>query len=113
MSAHDLLQISGVADLVYVRSELPEKRFPLWVELSLQEAPFVVVRRADFVRWDDSGRGSRFIAPAKICRLPRPRIDPQPNYSRTTCHKPRMAGQRSNRGNPGLQGLAWHRRKAG
>jgi phosphoribosyl-dephospho-CoA transferase len=47
MRAHDLLQISGVADLVYVGSELPEKRFPLWVERSLQEAPFVVVRRAD------------------------------------------------------------------
>jgi phosphoribosyl-dephospho-CoA transferase len=47
MSTHDLLQISGVADLVYVGSELPEKRCPLWVERSLQEAPFVVVRRAN------------------------------------------------------------------
>jgi phosphoribosyl-dephospho-CoA transferase len=47
MRAHDLLRISGVADLVYVGSELPEKRFPLWVERSLQKAPFVVVRRAD------------------------------------------------------------------
>ena len=47
MRAHDLLQISGVADLVYVGSELPEKRCPLWVERSLQEAPFVVVRRAN------------------------------------------------------------------
>jgi hypothetical protein len=49
MRAHDLLQISGVADLVYVGSELPEKRFPLWVERSLQEVPFVVVRRADLL----------------------------------------------------------------
>jgi predicted permease len=39
-------------------------------------------------------RGSRFIAPAKICRLPRPQIDPQPNYSRRTCRRPRMADQR-------------------
>jgi phosphoribosyl-dephospho-CoA transferase len=46
MRAHDLLQISGVVDLVYVGSQLPEKRCPLWVERSLQEAPFVVVRRA-------------------------------------------------------------------
>jgi phosphoribosyl-dephospho-CoA transferase len=47
MRAHDLLQISGVADLIYVGSELPENRFPLWVERSLEEAPFVVVRRAN------------------------------------------------------------------
>jgi phosphoribosyl-dephospho-CoA transferase len=47
MRAHDLLRISGVADLVLVGLDLPEKRFPLWVERSLQEAPFVVVRRAD------------------------------------------------------------------
>jgi phosphoribosyl-dephospho-CoA transferase len=47
MRAHDLLQISGVADLVLVGSDRPEKRFPLWVERSLQEAPFVVVRRAN------------------------------------------------------------------
>ncbi|HXM24451.1 MAG TPA: malonate decarboxylase holo-ACP synthase [Chthoniobacterales bacterium] len=46
MRAHDLLQISGVVGLVYVGSELPEKRCPLWVERSLQEAPLVVVRRA-------------------------------------------------------------------
>ena len=47
MRAHDLLQISGLADLVYVGWELPEKRCPIWVERSLQEAPFVVVRRAN------------------------------------------------------------------
>ncbi len=69
MRAHDLLQISGLADLVYVGWELlppspkltairsfrddrmigdsPEKRCPLWVERSLEEAPFVVVRRAN------------------------------------------------------------------
>jgi phosphoribosyl-dephospho-CoA transferase len=61
MTAHDLLQISGLADLVYAAWELlppsprlrrtvppsPEKRRPLWVERSLQEAPFVVVRRAN------------------------------------------------------------------
>jgi phosphoribosyl-dephospho-CoA transferase len=47
MRAHDLLQISGVADLVLVGLDLPEKRFPLWVERSLQETPFVVVRRAN------------------------------------------------------------------
>jgi phosphoribosyl-dephospho-CoA transferase len=47
MRAHDLLQISGLADLVYVGWELPEKRCPLWVERSLQEASFVVVRRAN------------------------------------------------------------------
>ena len=46
MRAHDLLQISGVVGLVYVGSELPEKRCPLWVERSLQEAPLVVIRRA-------------------------------------------------------------------
>src|SRR5580693_10125461 len=43
MRAHDLLQISGLADLVYVGWDLPEKRCPLWVERS----PFVVVRRAN------------------------------------------------------------------
>src|SRR6202048_4749458 len=51
MRAHDLLQISGLADLVDIGWELfppsPEKRCPLWVERSLQEAPFVVVRRAN------------------------------------------------------------------
>ena len=47
MRAHDLLQISGLADLVYVGWELRAKRCPLWVERSLQEAPFVVVRRAN------------------------------------------------------------------
>jgi phosphoribosyl-dephospho-CoA transferase len=47
MRAHDLLRISGVADLVLVELGLPEKGFPLWVERSLQEAPFVVVRRAN------------------------------------------------------------------
>jgi phosphoribosyl-dephospho-CoA transferase len=46
MRAHDLLQISGVVDLVYVGPQLPEKRCPPWVERSLQAAPFVVVRRA-------------------------------------------------------------------
>jgi phosphoribosyl-dephospho-CoA transferase len=47
MRTHDLLQISGLADLVYLGWELPEKRCPIWVERSLQEAPFVVVRRAN------------------------------------------------------------------
>jgi phosphoribosyl-dephospho-CoA transferase len=47
MRAHDLLQISGLADLVYVGWDLPEKRCPLWVERSLERAPFVVVRRAN------------------------------------------------------------------
>ena len=47
MRAHDLLQISGLADLVYVGWDLPEKRCPLWVEGSLERAPFVVVRRAN------------------------------------------------------------------
>jgi phosphoribosyl-dephospho-CoA transferase len=47
MRAHDLLQISGVVDLVYVGSEPPERRCPLWVERSVEEAPFVVVRRAN------------------------------------------------------------------
>jgi phosphoribosyl-dephospho-CoA transferase len=37
---HDLLQISDVSDLVY------KERCPLWVGHSLEEAPFVVVRRA-------------------------------------------------------------------
>jgi phosphoribosyl-dephospho-CoA transferase len=41
--AHDLLQISWLSDLVYIGSE---QRCPLWVERSLQEAPLVVVRRA-------------------------------------------------------------------
>jgi phosphoribosyl-dephospho-CoA transferase len=88
--AHDLLEISGITDLVYIGWELlppspatisatseigrlaaprarflrrslnviesfghdrmdvdsPEERCPLWVERSLEEAPFVVVRRA-------------------------------------------------------------------
>ena len=39
MRAHDLLQISGLADLVCVGWEVPEKRCPLWVEHSLQGAP--------------------------------------------------------------------------
>jgi phosphoribosyl-dephospho-CoA transferase len=91
MRAHDLLQISGLADLVYIGWELfppspkpisspaengllatprarflrqgltaiksfrddrmngdsPKKGCPAWVERSLQEAPFVVVRRAN------------------------------------------------------------------
>jgi len=47
MRAHDLLQISGLADLVYVGWDLPEKRCPLWVERSLERAPFVVARRAN------------------------------------------------------------------
>ena len=47
MRAHDLLQISGLADLVYVGWDLPEKRCPLWVERSLERATFVVVRRAN------------------------------------------------------------------
>jgi phosphoribosyl-dephospho-CoA transferase len=68
MRAHDLLQISGVADLVYVGSELTEKRFPLWIERSLQKAPFVVVRRANLfdgmipVGVRGSLRGQRFAA---------------------------------------------------
>jgi phosphoribosyl-dephospho-CoA transferase len=49
MRAHDLLQISGLADLVYVGWDLPEKRCPLWVERSLERGPFVVVRRADLL----------------------------------------------------------------
>jgi phosphoribosyl-dephospho-CoA transferase len=49
LMAHDLLQISGVVDLVYVGAELSEKRCPLWVERSLQEAPFVVIRRANLL----------------------------------------------------------------
>jgi phosphoribosyl-dephospho-CoA transferase len=49
LMAHDLLQISGVVDLVYVGAELSEKRSPLWVERSLQEAPFVVIRRANLL----------------------------------------------------------------
>jgi phosphoribosyl-dephospho-CoA transferase len=40
---HDLLQISGTSDLVSIGSE---QRCPPWVERSLLEAPFVVVRRA-------------------------------------------------------------------
>ena len=40
MRTHDLLQISGLADLVYVGWDLPEKRCPLWVEGSLERAPF-------------------------------------------------------------------------
>jgi phosphoribosyl-dephospho-CoA transferase len=48
MRVHDLLQISGLADLVYVKWELPEEQWPLWVERSLQEAPFVVVRQANW-----------------------------------------------------------------
>jgi hypothetical protein len=46
MRAHDLLQISGLTDLVHDGWELPEKRCPLWVERSLQEAaPFVVASK--------------------------------------------------------------------
>ena len=42
-SAHDLLQISGAAGLIFL-----EQR-PLWVDSSLRRAPFVVVRRAESV----------------------------------------------------------------
>src|ERR1700738_1070783 len=82
MRAHDLLQISGVVDLVYVGSQLPEKRCPLWVERSLQEAPFVVVRRANLfdgmipVGVRGSLRKQRFaayLAPESICN----RITPE------------------------------------
>jgi phosphoribosyl-dephospho-CoA transferase len=38
--AHDLLQISGAADLIHLEP------LPPWVEDSLRQAPFVVVRRA-------------------------------------------------------------------
>lgn len=44
---HDLLQISELSDLVYVGWELLPLSTRLWVERSLQEAPFVVVRRAN------------------------------------------------------------------
>jgi phosphoribosyl-dephospho-CoA transferase len=41
--AHDLLQVAGAADLVHLEP------YPLWVEDSLRQAPFVVVRRAAMV----------------------------------------------------------------
>jgi phosphoribosyl-dephospho-CoA transferase len=44
---HDLLQISELSDLIYVGWELLPHSTRLWVERSLQEAPFVVVRRAN------------------------------------------------------------------
>jgi phosphoribosyl-dephospho-CoA transferase len=43
--AHDLLQISGDADVVCVG----EQRRPFWVTDSLERAPFVVVRRSGSV----------------------------------------------------------------
>jgi phosphoribosyl-dephospho-CoA transferase len=55
--AHDLLEISGLSDLVdgekknfkcgRTQADSPEEQCPCWVERSLQEAPFVVVRRAE------------------------------------------------------------------
>jgi phosphoribosyl-dephospho-CoA transferase len=49
--AHDLLQISGLSDLLssdgQMTSDLAQALCPLWVERSLQEAAFVVVRRAN------------------------------------------------------------------
>jgi phosphoribosyl-dephospho-CoA transferase len=122
-AAHDLLQISGSDDLMYLGSELflplpkstseidrlattrprflqqsleasrsfrhdrmnvdsPEERCPLWVEHSLKEAPFVVVRRAkSFAEIIPVGvRGSlrsqrfaAFLAPVSIRR----RITPE------------------------------------
>lgn len=44
---HDLLQIAELSNLVYVGWELLPLSTRLWVERSLQEAPFVVVRRAN------------------------------------------------------------------
>jgi phosphoribosyl-dephospho-CoA transferase len=82
MRAHDLLQISGLADLVYVEWDLPEKRCPLWVERPLERAPFVVVRRANLfdgmipVGVRGSSRQQRFaayLAPKSI----RNRITPE------------------------------------
>jgi malonate decarboxylase holo-[acyl-carrier-protein] synthase len=45
-STHDLLQISEMADVVCVGGE----QFPLWAKVSLEIAPFVVVRRANPIR---------------------------------------------------------------
>jgi malonate decarboxylase holo-[acyl-carrier-protein] synthase len=42
-STHDLLRISGAADVASVGGE----QFPFWVKVSLEIAPFVVVRRAN------------------------------------------------------------------
>jgi phosphoribosyl-dephospho-CoA transferase len=80
MMAHDLLQISGLADLM--NGDSPENRCPLWVERSLRQAPFVVVRRANLfpgmipVGVRGSSRQQRFaayLAPESI----RHRITPE------------------------------------
>jgi phosphoribosyl-dephospho-CoA transferase len=79
---HDLLQISELSDLVYVGWELLPLSTRLWVERSLQEAPFVVVRRANLfdgmipVGVRGSLRKQRFaayLAPESICN----RITPE------------------------------------
>ena len=78
MRAHDLLQISGLADLVYVGWDLPEKRCPLWVERSLERATFVVVRRANLFDGMIPVGGSRFHRASKDLPLTSP-----PNRSAT------------------------------
>jgi phosphoribosyl-dephospho-CoA transferase len=145
--AHDLLQISGSNDLVYLGSEFlpplpkptseidrlatprprflqqsleasrsfwrdrmnvdsPEGRCPLWVEHSLQEAPFVVVRRAkSFAEIIPVGvRGSlrnqrfaAFLAPVSIRR----RITPE----QLSATRGRLSKARTEE-IPGLQVLA-------
>jgi len=106
MRAHDLLQISGVVDLVYIGSEPPERRCPLWVERSLQEAPFVVVRRANLfdgmipvgVRGSfRQQRSAAYLAPKSI----RNRITPE----QLAANRGRLANARTEK-IPGLKVLA-------
>jgi phosphoribosyl-dephospho-CoA transferase len=106
MRVHDLLQISGLADLVYVGWDLPEKRCPLWVERSLERAPFVVVRRANLfdgmipvgVRGSfRQQRSAAYLAPKSI----RNRITPE----QLAANRGRLANARTEK-IPGLKVLA-------
>ena len=106
MRAHDLLHISGVVDLVYIGSEPPERRCPLWVGRSLQEAPFVVVRRANLfdgmipvgVRGSfRQQRSAAYLAPKSI----RNRITPE----QLAANRGRLANARTEK-IPGLKVLA-------
>jgi phosphoribosyl-dephospho-CoA transferase len=67
-STHDLLRISEMADVVCVGGG----QFPLWVKVSLEIAPFVVVRRANAIGGmipigvRGSSRNQRFAAHLRV-----------------------------------------------
>jgi phosphoribosyl-dephospho-CoA transferase len=86
-STHDLLRISGMADVVCVGGD----QFPLWVKVSLEIAPFVVVRRANPIGGmipigiRGSSRNQRFAAYLSVESVLRRVTPEQLTESRRSC----------------------------